>query len=82
MFVVCGDLFEGLEGGGEGLDGRRGGEAEGVDCWCWGGVEVGVDADGVGEGERGDGAEVRNDHRGDVWEVDRVHVEGLVWRVC
>lgn len=58
MFVVGGELFEGLQGGREGGEGWRGGEAEGVDCWGWGGVEVGVDADGVGEGERGEGREV------------------------
>jgi len=33
-------------------------DAEGVDCWGGGGVVGGVDADGVGEGEGGEGLEV------------------------
>lgn len=61
MFVVGGELFERLQGGGEGGDGWRGGEAEGVDCRGGGGVEFGVDADGVGEGEGREGCEVRDD---------------------
>lgn len=80
MFVVGGELFESLHGGGEGGEGRRGRETEGVDCGCWGDVEVGVDADGVGEGERGEGFEVGDDEGGDVGELDRVLFEDLGWR--
>ena len=77
MVVVGGELFEDLERGRGGGDGRRRGEAEGVDCRDRGGVEFGVDADGVGEGERRDGCEVADDEGGDVWEVDGICFEGL-----
>ncbi len=43
-------------------------------------MEVGVDADGVGKGEWGDGGEVGEDDGGDVGEVDRVLFEDLGWR--
>lgn len=53
------------------------GDVEGVDC---GGGVVGVgfvDADGVGEGEGGEVAEVRDDEGGDLGEEHGVAVEGL-----
>ena len=78
VFIVGGELFQGLEGGRQGWEGRRCGEAQGVDCGGRGGVEVGVDADGVGERERREGREVGEDDGGDVGEVDGVVVEDLI----
>ncbi len=51
-------MFELLDIGGEWFGGGGVRDAEGVNCWGGGGVVGGVDADGVGEGEGGEGFEV------------------------
>ena len=77
MFVVGGELFEGGEGGGRGGRSRGNGEAEGIDCWERVGVVVGIDADGVGEGEGREGGEVVDYCFGNMGEIEGVLVEDL-----
>ena len=43
-------------------------------------MEFGVDTDGVGEGEGGEGCEVGDDEGGDVWEMYGILFEDLIWR--
>lgn len=77
MVVVGGQLLELLDVWCEGVG--RGGvwDAEGVDCLGGGGVVFGVDADGVGEGEGGEGFEMWHEEGGDVGEEDGVALEDL-----
>ena len=79
MVVVGGYLFEDLDGRGQRGDGGGSGETEGIDCGGWTGVEVGVDANGVGEGKRRNWVELWNDDVGEVWEVDGVLLKDLVY---